>query len=83
MGHTNSITVSRAYIIIITIIIRTTTHKVLATFRIFLKFSEAASGFHSNTSSLCRLLATQQTPCQEKQNLTWRFTALGDCLHHA
>lgn len=39
MGHTNSITVSKAY----KIIIATTTHEVLAFFRSFFKFSEATS----------------------------------------
>jgi hypothetical protein len=81
MGHTNSITVSEAYMIII---IGTTTHEVLASFRRFFKFSEATSWLHNNKFSLCRLLATRQTPCQQEEwDLTSRFIVLRDWLHHA
>jgi hypothetical protein len=80
MGHTNSITLSKAYIIII---IGTTTHEVLASFRSSFEFSEATSWFHTNKFSLCRLLATRKTLCQEEWDLTSRFIALGDFLHHA
>jgi hypothetical protein len=76
MGHTNSITVSKAYIV-------STTCEVLASFRSFFKFFGATSWFHNNKFSLCRLLATRKTPCQEEWDLTLRFIALGHWLHYA
>ena len=42
MGHTNSVTVLKVYIIII---IGTTTYEVLACFRSFFKFSRLLPGF--------------------------------------